>query len=171
MKSIALYQEGTLSSGIASQNQLYSSMISVLTGQAKFHPEERKAIEETVQILDRAKMPVHASETRNIGQEFNRIVQDIKNTGPDAERQAAFITKSQFAEMIKSINQEQQSKDLQGVSAEQVARTIVDQMDSVIDVPEPVKDKVKAIEEKLQDDIAALLLVLREALQVRPDDK
>ena len=88
-QQIALYQQGFLASGVAAQNQFYSSMSSLLLEHGKAHPEDRDAAKEAVQQIQAFKRPIYADEVDSMIRSFRQILSEMKQVGPERAKQSA----------------------------------------------------------------------------------
>ena len=81
-QQIALFQQGFLASGVAAQNQFYSSMSSLLLEHGKAHPEDRDAAKEAFQQIQAFKRPIYADEVDSMTRSFRQILSEMKQDGP-----------------------------------------------------------------------------------------
>lgn len=97
-QQIALYQQGFLASGVAAQNQFYSSMSSLLLEHGKAHPEDRDAAKEAVQQIQAFKRPIYADEVDSMTRSFRQILSEMKQDGPERAKQSAITVKESLKE-------------------------------------------------------------------------
>ena len=103
MQKIAVYEEGLLTSGIAAENQLLSSLAGILSGQAKAFPQDRAAAAAAIPVLQSLQFSPYTGETDAIIKSFGGIVRDIKKAAPDNEAQAARLTKETMVELLSGL--------------------------------------------------------------------
>lgn len=110
-RQIALYQEGVLASGVATQNQMYNSMSSLMLEHGQANPEDMPAVRGAVQEAQALKRPVYADEIENITRNFRQLLAEMKQDGPERVKQTAALTKQKLSEITKVLPR--QKKGLQ----------------------------------------------------------
>lgn len=161
MREIGLYLDETMASGIAAQNQLYNSLISLLSVHEAENPDEKQAVETTAQTLQAMKQPLYTEKDR-IHSDFDRILLDMKKDSPSNAKQAAIMTKHTMNNMMGRMKKGSNSIDLRKVSPEILVDSILAQLD-MTDAPESLKPKMDTVMAGLREDLTAYFNILKAA--------
>lgn len=149
-QQIALYQQGFLASGVAAQNQFYSSMSSLLLEHGKAHPEDRDAAKEAVQQIQAFKRPIYADEVDSMTRSFRQILSDMKQDGPERAKQSAVTVKESLKESTDLLPRENGGLS---VSPEGVMNMLAMGLDQ-IEVPEAYRAEMGAATDSLKQAIS-----------------
>lgn len=149
-QQIALYQQGFLASGVAAQNQFYSSMSSLLLEHGKAHPEDRDAAKEAVQQIQAFKRPIYADEVDSMTRSFRQILSEMKQDGPERAKQSAITVKESLKESTDLLPRENGGLS---VSPEGVMNMLAMGLDQ-IEVPEAYRAEMGAATDGLKQAIS-----------------
>ncbi len=160
MQRIDIYANETLSSGIAAQNQLYSSVGNLLMGHAEAVPKDRAAAESTAKFLQAMKQSASSPERNGIHMNLDSILSDMKKDGPANAKKTAMATKNVVNNMALSMKKGSKAFNLRKVTPEILVSSILGQLD-MSDAPEDLKPEMERVLACLREDLTAYIAILQ----------
>lgn len=140
---LTAYKDDVFSSGIAAQNQMLSSLGGLVLAQRKSNPADASAAQETANMLQALRQPLHVAELDTIQQTFLQIVRDLKKDDHDNARQAAMLTKATMQQMTASLPKGSAGADLHQITPGQLVASIMRAM-ATVEVPEAYSEQMTA---------------------------
>lgn len=160
MQRIGIYVNETLSSGIAAQNQLYSSVGNLLMGHAEAVPADRAAAESTAKFIQAMKQSPSSPERDGIRMNLDSILSDMKKDGPANAKKAAMATKNVVNNMALSMKKGLKGLNLRKVTPEVLVNSILGQLD-MSGAPEDLKPEMERVLACLREDLTAYIAILQ----------
>lgn len=165
MQRIKLYQEETLSSGVAAQNQLMDSIGSMLIEHAQANPSDNIAVQSVLQTIPSMKRPVYSAERTAIGDNFTQIVQDMKKAGPSHAAPAMKMTRNTMQGMRTNLKKGQNQFNLRKVTPESLVNSIMSQLDMAV-APEALKLELEKVTGRLREDLTEFFRLAEKAKEL-----
>ena len=139
---LARYQDETITSGIATQNETLNFLSSLLLGQASTHPEDNVGAKEVTQIVQQYRTPPMAADLNIINNVFSQVVRDLKqNAESQLEKQKEF-SKAILEEFRQNLTKEQNSTDLRSITPKDMTDAIL-HMTATAELPSHVQQSLK----------------------------
>ena len=162
MQRIKLYQDETISSCVAAQNQLMDSIGSMLIDHVQAAPADKNTAQSVLQTMQAMKRPVYSAERTAIGDSFTQIVQDMKKAGPNHVVPAMKMTKNTMQGMRTNLKKGQNQFNLRKVTPESLVNSILGQLD-MTDAPEDLKPEMEKVKDRLHADLIDYFTILQKA--------
>lgn len=161
-RMIAAYKEDVFSSGIAVQNQMLSSLSSMVLLQGKHYPQDLTAAQDTARLLQSLRQPLHTAETDSIQQTFLQILRDIRSGGTEKPKEAAALTNNVMRQMAATLTKGENEMNLHNISSQQIIGGIMDAL-TLPDVPDQYKKQMSVAIQQLQLGLLQYFAVLEMA--------
>lgn len=139
---LARYQDETITSGIAAQNETLNFLSSLLLGQASTHPEDNVGAKEVAQIVQQYRTPPMAADLNIINNVFSQVVRDLKqNAESQLEKQKEF-SKAILEEFRQNLTKQQNSTDLRLITPKNMTDAIL-HMTATAGLPSHIQESLR----------------------------
>jgi len=141
---IAQYFNETFAAGIAAQNQIFSSLSSILLGYGQNHPEEQPAAKEAARAVGLEKVPVYQPDLTTIQNTFMTMLKEIKKDMGSGLNVPKALSKEVTEKLMGELEKGQESSSLHSITPEQIAGAITGTLDGVGGVDTEQLDALRA---------------------------
>ena len=141
---IAQYFSETFAAGIAAQNQIFSSLSSILLGYGRNHPEEQPAAKEAARAVGLEKVPVYQPDLTTIQNTFMTMLKEIKRDMESGLEAPKALSKEVTEKLMGELEENQEDFSLRSITPEQIAGAITGMLDGVGGVDTERLDALRA---------------------------
>ena len=156
---IGLFLDGTLTSGIAAQNQVYYSVIDLLDDHASEHPADKQAAATAAQTIRAIKRPQY-TEKDGIHSDLDQILLDMKKDSLPNVKRSVLLTKDTMKNMTFQMKKGSKPFNLRKVPPKEIVDRIIGQL-NMAGIPVSVKPEFDRVIVRLREDLTDFFNILK----------